>query len=148
MVPRYRRIADALREHGCDVAYIDCDGNINQLVPLWLKGGINGMFPVEVAAGSDPLALREQYGKEVLLFGGVNKRALARGKEAIRRELERIFPVVQQGGWIPHVDHRVPPDVTLDDYLYYLKLKRDMLGIPEPAPWEERRSPAAREGAL
>jgi len=148
MVPRYRRIADALREHGCDVAYIDCDGNINQLVPLWLKGGINGMFPVEVAAGSDPLALREQYGKEVLLFGGVNKRALARGKEAIRRELERLFPVVQQGGWIPHVDHRVPPDVTLDDYLYYLKLKRDMLGIPEPAPWEERRSPAAREGAL
>ena len=139
MVPRYHRITEALKPHGCDIAYIDCDGNINQLVSLWLKGGINGMFPVEVAAGSDPLVLREKYGRQVLLFGGVNKRALAQGKEGIRKELARIAPVVREGGWIPHVDHRVPPDVTFENYLYYLKLKRDTFGIPEPQPWEERR---------
>ena len=139
MVPRYRRISDLLKKHGCDIVYTDCDGNINKLVPLWLDAGINCMFPVEVAAGTDPLPLRDTYGKRLLLLGGVNKRALIAGKDAIKHEIERIEPYVKEGGWIPHVDHRVPPDVTLENYRYYLALKRDAFGIPEPAPWEERR---------
>ena len=138
MVPRYRRITELLANSGCDVVFVDCDGNINQLVPLWLDAGVNCMFPVEVAAGTDPIVLREKYGRQVLLLGGVNKRALISGREAIRAELKRIAPCVGEGGWIPHVDHRVPPDVTLDNYRYYLALKRETFGIPEPAPWEER----------
>ncbi len=139
MVPRYKRISDALRKHGCDIVFTDCDGNINALVPLWLKAGLNCMFPVEVAAGSDPISLRQKYGRDILLIGGVNKRSLAQGKQAIRAELARIEPEVRAGGWIPHVDHRVPPDVSFDDYRYYLAAKRDLFGIPEPATWEERR---------
>jgi uroporphyrinogen decarboxylase len=139
MVPRYKRITDVLKQHGCDIIYTDCDGNINRLVPLWLEAGINCTFPVEVAAGTDPLPLRDTYGKQVLLLGGVNKRALAQGKESIRAELKRIEPYVKEGGWIPHVDHRVPPDVTLEDYGYYLAMKRDIFGMPAPPPWEDRR---------
>jgi uroporphyrinogen decarboxylase len=139
MVPRYRRITELLRQHGCDIVFVDCDGNIGQLVPLWLEAGVNCMFPVEVAGGTDPLALRDHHGKQVLLLGGVNKRALIGGQTAIREELRRIEPCVREGGWIPHVDHRVPPDVTLEDYGYYLAMKRDLFGIPEPGPWEERR---------
>ena len=141
MVPRYRRIADLLKKHGCDIVYTDCDGNINTLVRLWLDAGINCMFPVEVAAGTDPLRLQDTYGKRLLLLGGVNKRSLMAGKEAIRHEIERIEPYVKEGGWIPHVDHRVPPDVTFENYRYYLAAKRDTFGIPEPAPWQERRPP-------
>ena len=141
MVPRYRRITELLAKAGCDIVFVDCDGNINQLVPLWLDAGVNCMFPVEVAAGTDPVALREKYGRRVLLLGGVNKRALIVGREATRAELKRLAPYVGEGGWIPHVDHRVPPDVTLDTYRYYLALKRETFGIPEPAPWEERRPP-------
>lgn len=139
MVPRYRRITELLCKHGCDVVYTDCDGNINQLVPLWLDAGVNCMFPVEVAAGSDPVALRDRHGKRLLLLGGVNKRALIEGKQAIAKELRRIAPYVAEGGWIPHVDHRVPPDVTLENYRYYLAEKRQIFGIPEPPTWEERR---------
>ena len=141
MVPRYRRITEVLAASGCDIVFVDCDGNINQLVPLWLAAGVNCMFPVEVAAGTDPIALRDKHGRSVLLLGGVNKRALIAGKDAIRAELKRITPYVAEGGWIPHVDHRVPPDVTLDDYRYYLALKRETFGIPGPAPWEKRRPP-------
>jgi len=134
MVPRYRRVTDFLREHGCDVVYVDCDGNINDIAGLWLKAGVNCMFPVEVAAGSDPIALRERHGREMLLMGGVNKRALAQGRAAIRTEIERLLPLVADGGFVAHVDHRVPPDVSYQDYLYYLDLKRDALGIPRPQP--------------
>lgn len=30
---------------------------------------------------------------------------------------------INKGGYIFHVDHRVPPDVSLKNYLYYLKKK-------------------------
>ena len=60
------------------------------------------------------------------------KRALIEGPEAIRREVRRIEPLVRQGGYIPHVDHRVPPDVTYENYVYYLELKRDTFGMPDP----------------
>ncbi len=139
VTPNYRRIADTIREANPDaVIYTDCDGNINDLIEPWLEGGINGLFPVESAAGSDPIAIRKKYGDRVVMLGGVNKRALIAGKEAIKEELERIKPYVDEGGWIPHVDHRVPPDVTFENYVYYLHLKREMFGIPHPEEFESR----------
>ncbi len=127
MVPRYRRITDTLRKYGIDTNILDCDGNIHELVPGWLEGGINVMFPIE-SAHTDVMKLRKEFGKDVLLIGAVDKRALIKGKEAIDRELARLRPLVEQGGYIPTVDHRVPADVTFDNYLYYVERKREMLG--------------------
>jgi len=131
---RYKRIADLLRAHGVDVIYTDCDGNITGLVPIWLKTGYNCMFPIEVNGGSDPVALREKYGKKILLLGGFNKMALLKGPKAIEKELLRLAPTVAEGGFIPHVDHRVPANVTLDNYKSYLKLKRDIFNAGGPGP--------------
>jgi uroporphyrinogen decarboxylase len=38
--------------------------------------------------------------------------ALIAGREATRDWLESLVPWVERGGFIPHVDHRCPPDVT------------------------------------
>ena len=138
LVPHYRRITDVLRRNGCDIAYTDCDGNILELIPVWLEGGLNGVFPVEVRAGSDPVRIRQQYGQQVVILGGFDKMPFLEGRAGLRREMQRIAPYVRQGGWIPHVDHRVPADVSLADYRYYLELKRDTFGIPTPPPYEER----------
>ena len=126
MVPRYKRITDALKKYGIDVNILDCDGCIYELVPGWLKSGINCMFPIE-AAHSDPLKLRKEYGNDLLLIGGVNKIELIKGKEAIDREMERIQPLIEEGGYIPTVDHRVPSDVSYENYLYYLEKKKEIL---------------------
>ncbi|MBU0609987.1 MAG: hypothetical protein KKI08_19030 [Armatimonadetes bacterium] len=140
LTPRYKRINDFVREHsGCDLFYVDCDGNIMDVLPCWLEGGVNVMFPVEVHGGTDPVEIRRLYGHDCPMMGGVNKRAMAAGKEAIDAELRRLEPLVNEGGLIPHCDHRCPPDVTYEDYLYYLKEKRAMFGIPEPEPWEARK---------
>jgi len=133
LVPRYKKITDKLKNYGIDIVIVDCDGNINELVPLWLEGGVNVMFPLEINSKSDPVALRKKYGKKVLLKGGVNKIALIHGKEAIDRELERIKETVEGGGYIPHVDHRVPPDVSFENYLYYLKKKKEVFKMDD---WE------------
>ena len=132
LVPRYKRITEICHKYGCNILYVDCDGNIMDVAGLWLESGINCMFPIEVAGGTDPIALRKRFGKDMLLRGGVNKRALISGRAAIDKELARLAPLVEEGGFIPHVDHRCPPDVTYQNYLYYLKRKREMFGIPLP----------------
>ncbi|MEM2058864.1 MAG: hypothetical protein QXO76_11540, partial [Thermoproteota archaeon] len=71
----------------------------------------------------------------VLLMGGVNKLALIEGPRAIDRELESLSQLVKEGGYIPMVDHRVPPDVSLSNYVYYLKAKRKMIGRKEELPY-------------
>jgi len=126
MVPRYERVTAELKRHGIDVNVLDCDGRVDELVPGWLGGGINCMFPIE-SLHTDPLTLRQRFGARVLLMGGVNKVRLIEGRAAIDRELERLEPLVAQGGYIPCVDHRVPPDVAFENYLYYLEKKREIL---------------------
>jgi uroporphyrinogen decarboxylase len=131
MVPRYRKVTELLADHGVKVNVLDCDGNIADLVPGWLRGGINCMFPLE-AAHTDFFELRRRYGRELLLIGGVDKRALMKSKEAIDAELLRLKPLVEEGGYIPTVDHRVPPEVSLENYVYYLKAKRKLIGRADP----------------
>ncbi len=127
MVPQYKKITRVLYDHGVDINYLDCDGDITALVPLWIEAGINCMFPLEIRGGTDPEGLREEYGRNVLLMGGVDKVALAKGREAIDAEIERVKPLVEDGGYVPHVDHRVPADVGYEDYIYYVKRKREHL---------------------
>jgi uroporphyrinogen decarboxylase len=134
IVPRYARITDVLKTHGCHITWTDCDGNVCPVLDQFLAGGINCMFPVEVNAGSDPVRIRDLCGEAMLMVGGVDKMALGKGPAAIEAELERIRPVVEGGGFIPTVDHRVPASVSFDDYKFYIKTKRQMFraGYREP----------------
>ncbi|MCR4437581.1 MAG: uroporphyrinogen decarboxylase family protein [bacterium] len=126
MVPRYKESVEELRAHGITHSVVDCDGKIDLLVPGWLRAGIRVMFPVE-ALHTSPLRLREEHGDQVLMIGGVNKFALIAGPAAIDQELESLSPLVAAGGYIPSVDHRVPPDVSLENYRYYLAQKERLL---------------------
>jgi hypothetical protein len=62
---------------------------------------------------------------------------LLHGKTAIRAELERLLPLVREGGFIPGVDHRVQADVHYDDYRYYLKMKRELFGVGGTPQYDE-----------
>jgi len=130
MMPRYKKITDLLRSYGVDVIYLDSDGNVEQLVPLWLEAGINFIWPFEVAAGNDAVAIRKKYGKDLIIGGTIDKRALIKGKEAIREEVMSKVPfLLEQGGYFPSVDHHVPPDVTFENYCYYINLMRDVAAL-------------------
>jgi uroporphyrinogen decarboxylase len=129
VMPRYKRISRRLREHGVTVYYVDCDGDVRPILPLMLEGGINCLFPFEVQCCAHPGELLREYGKDLRIMGGVDKMQLARGPEAIKTYLESLEPLVQRGGYIPFCDHRCPPDVSQENYLYYLDLKEKMFGL-------------------
>ncbi|MBM4046596.1 MAG: hypothetical protein FJ279_15905 [Planctomycetes bacterium] len=125
MLPRYKRVIEFLRGHGCDLITVDSDGNLEALIPMLLEAGVTGIWPCEIAAGMDPVKLRKEYGQALALSGGIDKRLLARDKRTVEREVMGKLPwLIEQGGFIPTVDHTVPPDVSYQNFLYYLELKR------------------------
>ncbi|MFH2069425.1 MAG: uroporphyrinogen decarboxylase family protein [Candidatus Omnitrophota bacterium] len=120
----YKVMVDLVRKNGVKVIMLDSDGNIEELIPIWLDAGINCMHPMEVAAGMDVRTVRGKYGKNVTFLGGIDKRALVRGPAAIDAE---VIPKVRElldagGGFVVECDHAVPPDISLDNYLYFRKL--------------------------
>lgn len=128
MTPYYKKLTRFFKENGVDVIMVDCDGDVNDLIPLFMESGVNGIYPLEVRCNVDPVALRRKYGKTLILAGGIDKFALVKGPEAIDEELNSKIPVlVPQGGYIPTVDHRVPPDVSFSNYHYYVKLKTKLI---------------------
>jgi hypothetical protein len=129
LMPRYRQINDHLRAHGVRHIWLDSDGNTELLIPLFIEMGITCHWPLERAAGMDPVHLRATYGHDLALVGGVDKRELTKGREEIDREVWRLAPLMDDGGFIPTVDHAVPPDVPYENWLYYLEVKRELLGL-------------------
>jgi len=129
LVPHYRRIADLCHRYGIDVIWVDCDGKIDELISPWLDAGINCMFPIEIGTwGADPIAYRRRFGKRLLMAGGFDKHILARSPQAIDAEIRRLAPLVEEGGFIPFCDHRVPPDVPLANYLHYCRKAKEIWG--------------------
>jgi len=128
-VPQYQRISALLRECGTDLIMLDSDGDSRPLIPGWLKGGVNVAFPMEVGTwNNDPIEARERFGPELRIAGGFGKRILAKGQDAIAAEIDRLAPLVEAGGFIPFCDHRVPPDVSFEDYLFYVDRAKQVWG--------------------
>lgn len=129
VVPRYKRIGKKLHDNGIDIWYMDCDGDVRPLLPYFLESGINCLFPYEVNSCAHPAELLSEYGKDLRIMGGFDKMKMIEGKEAIKKYMDSIAPLVQRGGFIPFCDHRCPPDVTEENYLYYLDLKEEYFGL-------------------
>jgi hypothetical protein len=129
IVPRYKRIGKKLNAGGIDIWWTDCDGDVRELLPGFMEAGLNTMFPFEINGCEHPGALLDEYGKDLRIVGGVDKMQLRAGKEATKKYLESLVPYVERGGFIPHCDHRCPPDVTPENYIYYLDLKEKLFGL-------------------
>ncbi|MBE6904195.1 MAG: hypothetical protein E7480_06265 [Ruminococcaceae bacterium] len=125
IVPHYKKITDLVRSYGIDIISVDCDGLIDSLVPLWLDGRVNTMFPIEVGTWNASVApWREKYGKQLRGVGGMNKTVFAKDKEAVDKEVKRLKELIKLGGYIPCPDHRIAPDAEFELVKYYCEQMR------------------------
>jgi len=77
------------------------------------------MSPFEVASGCDVVEAGRRW-PDLHIRGGIDKRVLAAGPQAIDKILRRILPtMVKRGRYIPCCDHAVPDDVSLANYLHF-----------------------------
>jgi uroporphyrinogen decarboxylase len=146
--PRYRRIADLLQQHGVFITWTDCDGNLSRISDVFVDNGYNCFFPCEVNGGTDPVALREKHGRRARFQGGFCKMKFLHGAPAVEAELQRLKPVVDEGGFIPGVDHRVQADAPLANYMYYLKRKRELFQVGGTPQYDESKVGLRRDGTV
>ena len=123
----FRRVVEFLKSHGVRYVVVDTDGNPEVVIPMLLEAGVDALWPLERAADQDPLRLRKIYGPSLRLWGGVDKRELAKGPKAIDSHLRTLAPLIEEGAFIPTVDHSVPPDISWSDFQYYLESKTKLL---------------------
>jgi uroporphyrinogen decarboxylase len=124
----WKRWGEICRKAGVKLYEVDSDGYVGSLLPVFIEGGFNINSPLEVAAGNDLPAFRRQYGKKIAYRGGVDKRAIAKGGQAIRDEINRLRPVIESGGYLPSCDHGVPADVSWPNFLDYARLLAQATG--------------------
>ena len=119
MLPAYQRVTSFLKDMGAKVILVDTDGNVEKLIPLFLESGITAIFPFEVQAGNDIGSYRKKY-PQLGILGGIDKMKIAQGKELIEEELSSKVPfMLKSGGYIPHIDHHVHPDISWEGFKYY-----------------------------
>ncbi len=125
--PRYRRIKEFARRNEVPLVSVDTDGYPDPIVPPMMEAGVNYLWPFEVAAGCDVNVFRDDY-PTLAMMGGIDKRALAAGPEAIDAELERVRPAVEKGRYIPDLDHLIPDNVSWENYCYYARALQGLVG--------------------
>lgn len=124
LLPYYRQLLDNTRARQIDQSrhlylQIDTDGDARAAIDTYREIGMDVMSPFEVASGCDVVEISRQY-PDLVMFGGIDKRVLARPTEEIDEMVERILPAMRaRGGYIPTCDHGVPEEVSLSNYRHY-----------------------------
>lgn len=118
MTPQYKKLTDFLRSRKIKYFNVDSDGYVGDLIPLFIEGGINSMYPFEQQAGNDMVGLRKRF-PELRMLGGMDKNMLYKGKEYIDKELQKIPYMISKGGYIPFIDHLIPPNSSWENFKYY-----------------------------
>ncbi len=125
--PHLKRMTEFFKSHGVRWFAVDSDGDPTPLIPLLMDAGVDVLWPIERASNISPLTWRRQFGRSLRLWGGVDKREVAKGREAIRAHLRALIPLIEEGGYIPTIDHTVPPDISWDNFRYYMDCKQALL---------------------
>ena len=134
LLPYYQQLIANIKARQIDkmrhlYIQVDTDGFSDHVIPLYREAiGLDALSPFEVAAGCDVVRTAREY-PDLAIFGGIDKRVLAQGRDAIDAMLERIIPAMRErGGYIPTCDHGVPEEVPYEDYLYYRRRVVEMGG--------------------
>ena len=122
MLPRYKRLYDFFKSNGVECVMMDTDGHVSQILEVFFPTAIDGLLPLEIAANNDPEVYLRKH-KGLVLIGGIDKRELRFSKERVRAEVVKRYRVARQFiTYIPTVDHGVPPDIPLRNFLYMVEL--------------------------
>lgn len=131
VAPYYQACWDIASARGTRLFNQDSDGDMMPILDAFLDCGVNVMHPFEPAAGMDTVAVRKKCGNRLAMLGGIDKHVLRQSKADIDRELEyKMQPMMRSGGMVFGLDHRIPNGTPLENYRYYVKRGREILGLP------------------
>jgi len=120
LLPHYKNVTSFFKKNKIDHILMDSDGNLYPLLDLIIEAGITGLWPLEVNACMDAIAIKKKYGNKLFLIGNLDKRELALGGDRMRKEVDRKVPVLKElGGYIPGADHLIHVEFTFEKFKEY-----------------------------
>ena len=127
-LPHYKNVFSFLRKNKIDRIMIDSDGNMKPMLDLLVESGITGMWPLEVNSNMDAIEVKRAYEDKLFIMGNLDKRELAKGGEAMRREVDSKVPVLKEmGGYVPSADHLIHVDFSLEKFREYTDYMQRLL---------------------
>jgi uroporphyrinogen decarboxylase len=123
--PFHKRAIEWAHAKGVKAQLHSC-GDIHPFIPDLIEMGLDALNPLEVKAGMDPIWLKQEYGKDLVLHGGINA-VLYDQPAAIEAEMRRVVPILKKdGGYVFSSDHSVPSSVSLEDFRRIVNLAREL----------------------
>ena len=126
MIPYYKRLTAFFRDKGVKCIFVDTDGNCKSIIPTLMEGGMTAMYPFEWHTGMYIEEVRKEF-PNLRMTGGIPKGEIHKGKKRIDEILEPVQEVLNTGGYIPHCDHFVSPDVDFENFSYYRERLNEMI---------------------
>ena len=125
-LPRYKILVREAKRICADKVFVDCDGHISELIPLFIEAGVDGTTPVEIAAEQDILDYADKY-PDFLFLGGLDKRCLLKGRKEVEAEvIHKAKKLYARGGWVPSPDHAVPANAKFENFKYMIELLKQL----------------------
>lgn len=118
MLPYYKRFTSFLKAKGVNIILVDTDGDCMNIIPLFIEGGVTGIYPFEVSCGMDIVKVRKKFPK-LQMLGGIPKSDISLDEKRIDEILEPVEKVLKTGGYIPFGDHFIPPGIQWNHFKYY-----------------------------
>ncbi|HAS81393.1 MAG TPA: hypothetical protein DCS43_01630 [Verrucomicrobia bacterium] len=125
VMPYQKRTIDWAHAHGIKVQ-LHCCGRITALIPELIDLGLDALNPLEVKAGMNPMQIKKEYGRDLVLRGGFDIQNWLDPRRA-EEDIRRVLPaMMKSGGYIFASDHSVADSVSLADYTRIVSLVKEI----------------------
>jgi hypothetical protein len=128
-IPGYRKIIHLLKRYSVPLRILcTTGGNLTPLLPSLIRAGINGLWISNIRSANMQYAqLRQQFGVDIALIGGIDAGALTRDAAAIYDAVNETVPgLLADGHYLPCLDDRPRSNVSLANYRLFRRLLKEV----------------------
>jgi hypothetical protein len=128
--PFHKQVNDLIHTHSTWKTFIHSCGSVYDLIPDFIDAGFDILNPVQCSAAKmDPKALKSEFGKSVVFWGGGvdTQKTIAFGtpEEVYREVRERIDIFAPGGGFVFNTVHNVQGNTPTENILAMFRAIRD-----------------------
>jgi len=119
-VPRFTQLINEVKRVNSEVKILyHSDGNIEQIIPMLIRCGIDILNPIQSAC-MDPAVIKQKFGEKLTFHGTISVQdTIPYGtvKDVQNEVITRITTVGYNGGFIVSPENSIPYDAPLENVL-------------------------------
>ena len=132
-LPYYKKMCDWIHENTTWKTLKHSCGAVYDMIPLFIESGFDALNPVQCSAtGMDPQKLKDNFGKDILFWGGGvdTQKTLPFGTpEEVREQvLQRLEIFSKDGGYIFNTIHNIQANTPIENIAAMVEAVKEFNG--------------------